>query len=77
MYLRQDLATRSRLGLISGIAVVVGLVCAGVALVLLRLIDGFTNLFFYHQLAHALTSTLMRHSIMTEKVARRGHPISH
>ena len=28
-------------------------------------------------LAHALASSLMRHSIMTEKVARRGHSISH
>jgi H+/Cl- antiporter ClcA len=49
MDLRQHLNLNARLGLISTIAIGVGAVCALVGLILLRLIDGFTNLFFYHQ----------------------------
>ncbi|MGC8641976.1 MAG: chloride channel protein [Isosphaeraceae bacterium] len=51
MTMRQELAVNSRLGLISGIAIVVGVVCAGVGLGLVMLIDWFTNVFFYHQLS--------------------------
>src|SRR4051794_12762486 len=48
-----DFTADRRLLLISGIAVGVGAACAGVALLLLRLIALFTNLFFYHRLSVA------------------------
>jgi H+/Cl- antiporter ClcA len=48
---RQELAVNSRLVMISTLAVGIGLLCAVVGVVLLRLIDGFTNLFFFQQLS--------------------------
>jgi CIC family chloride channel protein len=47
----RDFAAESRLIGISGIAAVVGALCSGVAYVLLRLIDLFTNLFYFQQLS--------------------------
>ena len=46
-----DFTTEFRLIGISALAVVIGAVCAVVALVLLRMIDLFTNLFYYQQLS--------------------------
>lgn len=51
MQARQQVIVNSRLALISAIAVVVGMLCAVVGLILLKLIDGFTNVFFYHELS--------------------------
>ncbi|MBX6316505.1 MAG: chloride channel protein, partial [Isosphaeraceae bacterium] len=48
---RRDFATEIRLVLICALAILVGALCTGVAVVLLRLIDLFTNLFFYQQLS--------------------------
>ena len=47
----RDFAAEFRLIGITGIAVVVGALCSGVAYVLLRLIDLFTNLFYFQQLS--------------------------
>ena len=41
---------------IAALAVVVGAACAGVAWVLLKLIDFFTNVFYFHQLSFAPAS---------------------
>jgi H+/Cl- antiporter ClcA/predicted transcriptional regulator len=51
-----DYTIRPRTLLISGIAVCIGLICAIVALVLLRLIGLFTNIFFYQRLSTAFVS---------------------
>jgi H+/Cl- antiporter ClcA len=46
---RGDFAADRRLILLSGIAAVIGAVCAFVAILLLGMIAFFTNLFYYHQ----------------------------
>ena len=47
-----DFTTTSRVLPISGLAIVIGAVCAVLALVLLRLIGLFTNLFYFGTLEH-------------------------
>ena len=57
--LRGDFATNKRLILLSSIAVIIGVVCSFVALLLLKMISFFTNVFYYHQFsleAHAPTN---------------------
>src|SRR5207247_55390 len=56
-----DFTADRRLIVISAIAVVVGGICAVVALVLLRLIAFFTNLFFYQRLSLATASPAGHH----------------
>ena len=48
---RGDFTTDSRLLWISGVAIVIGAICAFVAVALIWLIAFFTNLFYYHQLS--------------------------
>ena len=59
--LRGDFAANRRLILLSFIAVFIGVVCSFVAVVLLKMISFFTNLFYYHQFsleAHAPTNAV-------------------
>ena len=56
-----DFTTTPRVVLIGTIAVAIGLVCAYVALVLLKLIGLFTNLFFYQRWDTALVSPAGHH----------------
>src|SRR5438067_3364000 len=56
-----DFTADRRLLLISGIAVAVGAACAAVAMLLLRLIALFTNLFFYHRLSVASVTPAGHH----------------
>jgi H+/Cl- antiporter ClcA/predicted transcriptional regulator len=51
-----DYTIRPRTLLICGIAICIGAVCAVIALVLLRLIGLFTNIFFYQRLSTAFVS---------------------
>src|SRR5690348_7292616 len=51
-----DFTADARLLWLSLLAVIVGLVCAVIALVLLSLIGFFTNLFFYQRLSFAFIS---------------------
>ncbi len=56
--LRGDFAANKRLILLSSIAVIIGVICTWVAVLLLKMISFFTNLFYYHQFsleAHAPT----------------------
>ncbi len=48
-----DYTATSRMLLLAGLAVVIGAVSAGLAWALLRLIDFFTNLFYFHELSFA------------------------
>jgi H+/Cl- antiporter ClcA/CBS domain-containing protein len=50
-----------RLGLISALAAVIGLLAGGVAYVLYRLIGLFTNLFFFHRWDDQFTSARLNH----------------
>jgi H+/Cl- antiporter ClcA len=50
-----------RLIIISAIALIIGGICAVVAVFLLKLIGFFTNLFFYHHLSFAFISTAKNH----------------
>jgi chloride channel protein, CIC family len=56
-----DFTTTPRVVLIGSLAVGIGLVCAGVALALLKLIGLFTNLFFYQRWNTALVSPAGHH----------------
>ncbi len=56
-----DFTTTPRVVLIGGLAVGIGLVCAYVALALLKLIGLFTNLFFYQRFSTALVSPAGHH----------------
>src|SRR5262249_58167780 len=47
----RDFTTTWRVLLISGLALVIGVVSAYVAVVLLKLINFFTNVFFFHRLS--------------------------
>jgi H+/Cl- antiporter ClcA/CBS domain-containing protein len=49
MKTRGDFAADSRTLILSGMALVIGAVCAVIAIVLLKLIALFTNLFYFHQ----------------------------
>ncbi len=53
---RGDFTTEVRLVWIAALAVVIGMACAGVAMLLLWLIGFFTNLFFYQQIAFTFRS---------------------
>jgi chloride channel protein, CIC family len=68
---------------ISLLAMFIGVLCAFVALALLRLIGLFTNLFYFGRWstemvspAHGFTVLTLKRSILTEKVARRGFHLS-
>jgi CIC family chloride channel protein len=56
-----DFTTTPRVLLIGAMALVIGLICAYVALALLRLIGLFTNLFFYQRWSTALVSPAGHH----------------
>jgi len=56
-----DFTTTPRVLLISALALVIGAVCAFVALALLRLIGLFTNLFYYGRWSSALVSPVGNH----------------
>jgi CIC family chloride channel protein len=56
-----DFTTTPRVLVISALAVVIGAVCAFVALALLRLIGLFTNLFYYGRWSSALVSPVGNH----------------
>ena len=56
-----DFTTTPRVLAISGLAIGIGLVGALVAMVLLRLIGFFTNLFFYHRWSAAMVSPAANH----------------
>jgi len=56
-----DFTADRRVLIISAIALVVGGICAVVAVVLLKLIGFFTNLFFYGRLSLAFTSPVHNH----------------
>jgi len=56
-----DFTTTARVVLISGLAIVIGVVAAYVALALLRLIGLFTNIFFYQRFDTALVSPADHH----------------
>jgi H+/Cl- antiporter ClcA len=56
-----DFTTTPRVVLIGGLAVGIGLVCAYVALALLKLIGFFTNVFFYQRFSTALVSPAGHH----------------
>jgi chloride channel protein, CIC family len=56
-----DFTTTPRVLVISGLAVVIGAVCAFVALGLLRLIGLFTNLFYYGRWSSSLVSPVANH----------------
>src|SRR5580700_5956216 len=56
-----DFTTTTRVLPISGLAIVIGLTGAFVALALLRLIGFFTNLFYYHRIGNALVSPAGNH----------------
>jgi CIC family chloride channel protein len=56
-----DFTTTARVLPISGLAMVIGLIGAYVALALLRLIGFFTNLFYYHRVGSALVSPAGNH----------------
>src|ERR1700745_2607369 len=51
-----DFTSPPRMLLISGLAIVIGIISAFVALILLRLIGLFTNLFFFQRWSTALVS---------------------
>jgi H+/Cl- antiporter ClcA len=53
---RRDFAPNTRLLFIALIAAMIGALSAGVAFVLLHLIHGFTNLFFFHTLSYKISS---------------------
>src|SRR5262245_13994447 len=56
-----DFTTTPRVLVISALAIVIGAVCAFVALALLRLIGLFTNLFYYGRWSSALVSPVGNH----------------
>jgi hypothetical protein len=56
-----DFTTTLRVLPISGLAIVIGAVCAVVALVLLRLIGLFTNLFYFGRWSTAMVSPVGNH----------------
>jgi chloride channel protein, CIC family len=56
-----DFTATGRVAAIGALAVLIGVVCAGVALVLLKLIGLFTNLFFYQRWATPLVSPAGHH----------------
>ena len=56
-----DFTTTARVVLISGLAIVIGVVASYVALVLLKLIGLFTNLFFFQRAGTALVSPAGHH----------------
>jgi chloride channel protein, CIC family len=56
-----DFTADRRLIVISGMALVIGAICAVIAVVLLKLIGFFTNLFFYGRFSLALTSPAHNH----------------
>ena len=56
-----DFTTNPRVILISGMAIIIGVVSAFIALILLRLIGLFTNLFFFGRLGTALVSPAGNH----------------
>jgi len=56
-----DFTTTPRVLVISALAIVIGAVCAFVALALLRLIGLFTNLFYYGQWSYSLVSPVGNH----------------
>ncbi|HEY2434089.1 MAG TPA: chloride channel protein [Vicinamibacterales bacterium] len=56
-----DFTTTPRVAAIAGLAIGIGLICAYVALALLRLIGLFTNLFFYQRWDTALSSPAGNH----------------
>jgi fatty acid desaturase len=53
---RRDFAPNTRLLFIALTAAVIGALSAGVAFVLLHLIQGFTNVFFFHALSDKVNS---------------------
>src|SRR5438309_11151398 len=61
MRARGDFTADQRLILISAIALIIGAICAVVAVVLLKLIGFFTNLFFYQHLSFAFISPAKNH----------------
>src|SRR5690349_1379954 len=61
MSAKGDFTADRRLVVIAAMALVVGAICAVVAVALLGLIGFFTNLFFYHRLAFAFTSPSAHH----------------
>jgi CBS domain-containing protein len=75
-----DFTTTLRVVPISFLAMAIGVLCAFVALALLRLIGSFTNLSYFGRwntaIAHAFTVLTLKRSILTEKVARRGYHLS-
>ncbi len=56
-----DFTTNSRVIMISMMAMAIGLISAGVAWALLRLIGFFTNVFYYHRFATAMVSPAANH----------------
>ena len=56
-----DFTTTLRVLPISGLAILIGAVCAFVALALLRLIGLFTNLFYYGRWSSAMVSPVGNH----------------
>jgi chloride channel protein, CIC family len=56
-----DFTTTLRVLPISGLAIVIGAVCAVLALVLLRLIGLFTNLFYFGRWSTAMVSPVGNH----------------
>ena len=70
-----DFTAKPRLIFISTIALVVGALCALVAVVLMWLIGFFTNVFFYHQLAVTFRSPRVA-SLKEPSSTNRGSPLS-
>jgi H+/Cl- antiporter ClcA/predicted transcriptional regulator len=61
MSTKGDFTADQRLIIISAIALIIGAICAVVAVVLLKLIGFFTNLFFYQHLSFAFISPAKNH----------------
>src|SRR4051812_38181429 len=61
MRAKGDFTADRRLVILSGIAVVIGAICAVIAVVLMWLIGFFTNLFFYYRLSVAFVSPAQHH----------------